>query len=238
MENKIDHAFVLAAGFGTRMMPLTATQPKPMVKVFDVPMIGHILDHLKAAGVTHVTVNGHYKPEVLEAYLKTRDDLDITFAYEEGILDTGGGLVNALDTMPKDQPFYIINGDAYWDSSEDFVLTDLAKNWDESKMDILLLLQQKEQVREGNGDYHILSNGQAKRALDRAGTHMFTGIRLCHPRVFEGQILRKFSFLECMDKAQNEGRLFGMENKGLWHHLSTPEDISDLEGLKASTAAK
>tara|TARA_B100001778_G_scaffold334948_1_gene349413 strand:- start:277 stop:993 length:717 start_codon:yes stop_codon:yes gene_type:complete len=238
MVHKIDHAFILAAGFGTRMMPLTAAQPKPMVKVFDVPMIGHILNHLKAAGVKHVTVNGHYKPEPLQEYLNTRHDLDVTFVYEEGILDTGGGLVNAVDTMPKDQPFYIINGDAYWDRAEDFVLTDLAQQWNSETMDILLLLQQKEQVREGNGDYHILENGQAERALDRSGTHMFTGIRLCHPRVFQGQTLRKFSFLELMDKAQNQGRLFGIENKGLWHHLSTPEDISDLEGLNASTAVK
>ena len=216
------------------MMPLTAQQPKPMVTVRGKPMIGHILDHLKAAGVTHVTVNGHYKPDPLEAYLNTREDLNLTFIRETKALETGGGLINGLHTMPDDAPFYIINGDAFWFNPHNGnSLLNLAAKWDSTQMELLLLLQDKDSMpgNSGKGDYAIAPNGQAQRNLNRNGSHMFAGIRICDKRIFDGESLRKFSFLELMDKAQSNGHLFGHDHTGQWHHLSTPEDITALETI-------
>ncbi|MEO0689651.1 MAG: sugar phosphate nucleotidyltransferase, partial [Pseudomonadota bacterium] len=68
-----DTAMVMAAGLGKRMRPLTATMPKPMVRVAGKPLIDHALDRLAEAGVGKAVVNVHYLADALEAHLSQRE---------------------------------------------------------------------------------------------------------------------------------------------------------------------
>lgn len=233
MLNLPKSAFVLCAGMGTRMRPLTNDTPKPLVKIFDRPILDHIFDHLKASDIEKVTLNGHYKADQIEAYAENKSkEFEVSFSYEYEILDTGGGLKKGLYTMPGNAPFYAINGDAYWVETpgSDTALTRLAHFWNPDIMDVLLLLEpvKRMSLTKGVGDYDMGTDHRLTRNISRTGTHMFTGIRLVHPRVFEFKSFEAFSFLECMDEAQEAGRLFGIEHDGLWHHLSTPEDIQSV----------
>ena len=79
MQTSIAQGMILAAGFGTRMLHLTADRPKAMVEVAGRTLIDHIIDRCKAAGVTRLVVNLHYQAEVLEAHLGDRDDVEIIF---------------------------------------------------------------------------------------------------------------------------------------------------------------
>ena len=86
-------AFVLAAGLGTRMRPLTDDRPKALVEVGGKPLIDHMLDRLAEGGARRFVVNVHYFADKLEAHLKRRSDLDIFISDERGaLLETGGGL--------------------------------------------------------------------------------------------------------------------------------------------------
>ena len=92
-----DTAFVMAAGLGKRMRPLTATRPKPLVEVAGKALIDHVLDRLRAAGVSKIVVNAHYLADALEAHLKARaSDLDVKVSDErKQLMETGGGLIQA-----------------------------------------------------------------------------------------------------------------------------------------------
>lgn len=108
-------AFILAAGFGTRMRPLTDDKPKPMVEVAGRSLIWRSLDKLQEAGIYEVVVNMHYLADVLKAHLREyseqNHDMAIHLSFEEEILDTGGGIKKALHYF-KDKPFYVIAGNA------------------------------------------------------------------------------------------------------------------------------
>ena len=92
-----DTAFVLAAGLGKRMRPLTASRPKPLVEVAGKALIDHVLDRLRSAGVGRIVVNVHYLADALEAHLKARaKDFDVRVSDErKQLMETGGGLILA-----------------------------------------------------------------------------------------------------------------------------------------------
>lgn len=234
----INHAFILAAGEGRRLRPYTDHCPKPMVKLAGKPIIDYTIDKLIAAGVTTITVNLHYMADTLAAHLQKRTDVRINLSFEDKLLDTGGGLANALDTM-NGRPFYIISGDAFWvDHPHEDTLPALAAQWDTETTDLLLLLQPADNMKltHGVGDYAFDDNGIPVRILDKTGTHMFTSIRIAHPRLFDGCPEGPFSFLQLMDKAEAEGRLRAVIHKGDWHHISTPEELERVE--KALTESR
>lgn len=108
-------AFVLAAGFGTRMRPLTDRTPKPLLPLWGQPIIHRLLVALHGWGVRHVLVNLHHAPQPLLEYLRSNPvrGLRITPLHEEEILGTGGALRAAAPYLPSDpeQPFWLVNGD-------------------------------------------------------------------------------------------------------------------------------
>ena len=80
-------AMVMAAGLGKRMRPLTATRPKPMVEVAGKPLIDHVLDRLRSAGIARVVVNVHYLADAIEAHLRHRAaDMEVLVSDERALL--------------------------------------------------------------------------------------------------------------------------------------------------------
>ena len=104
---------VLAAGLGTRLRPLTYEIPKPMVPVLDRPVMAHILDHLRAHGLTESIANLHYFPDTIKEYFGD----ELIYRYEPELLGTAGGVRNCADFLCEgdDDSFLIISGDALTD---------------------------------------------------------------------------------------------------------------------------
>ena len=231
----IEKAFILAAGLGTRLRPYTDHAPKPMVHIGGKPIIAHTIEALAAQGVKEIVVNTSHLAHVIEDYLKTIDSPRIIISHEDERLETGGGIKKALHHF-GDAPFYIINGDALWQDPQDAdqaALALLSNNWDDAKMDLLLLCMDctKFDAKEVHGDYTIAPDGQATRDKDKNGTHMFSGIRICHPRLFDGAPDGYFSFLKLMDKAEAHQRLYALPYQGIWHHISTVDDLKRVDAI-------
>lgn len=233
----ITQAFIFAAGIGKRMRPLTDHIPKPMVNVLGKPVIDHILDRLAAARIEKCVINAHHHADVLVAHLEARRGelpFEIVISREHDLLETGGGLKNALPLIDRDQPLYAVNGDAFWlDAPHMPTLDALASGWDGNAMDILLLLQpvQTMVLTHGVGDYGFTGGTHIARNRTQGGTHMFAGTRILAPRIFDDRTWpAAFSFLAMMDAAEEKQRLHGLVHEGTWHHLSTPEDVSRVNG--------
>src|ERR1700744_2689540 len=107
-----DTAMILAAGRGERMRPLSLQKPKPLLEVGGRAMLDHALDKLIAAGIKRAVVNAFYLGEQVEAHWAKRRDIEIVISKETELLDTGGGIKNALKHF--DAPFLALNADLPW----------------------------------------------------------------------------------------------------------------------------
>ncbi len=110
-------AFILAAGLGTRLWPLTDCCPKPLLEVNGRPLITYAMDHLLGIGVDRFIINTHHCPERFSEKFPTNRwrGIPIIFRHEPILLDTGGGLKNIEDLLLNDQAILCYNGDVMTD---------------------------------------------------------------------------------------------------------------------------
>lgn len=226
-------AMILAAGFGTRMHPLTNTHPKPMLTVNDKPLIDWALDRLDEVDCEQTLVNLHYLGDQIEEHLKSR----VSFIWENPVLETGGGVQNAIKHGHfKDQPFYVCNADNLWLDGEHSALARLAAAWDDETMDGLLLLQNvtKANGYDGAGDFVCEHTGVLHRLTDRAKNqpaYVFTGVQILHLRLFKGAPGGAYSLNVLYDRALAQGRLQGLVHTGDWYHVGTPKDLTATDKI-------
>jgi MurNAc alpha-1-phosphate uridylyltransferase len=226
-------AMIMAAGLGKRMRPLTATRPKPLIEVGGKPLLDHVLEKLRIAGVKKVVVNVHYLADALEAHLASRQHgLEVVISDERALLlETGGGLVKAEPLIDCD-PFLALNSDNLWIDGPADTLKLLASQWDGDKMDALLLLvpQARALNHSGMGDFHMGRTGRLRRR-DRShvAPFVFTGIQIASKRLLRDAPEGPFSTNVLWNRAIEEGRCFGAVHQGLWFDVGTPQAIQMTE---------
>jgi MurNAc alpha-1-phosphate uridylyltransferase len=231
-------AMVLAAGLGLRMRPLTERLPKPLIEVDGRTLIDRILDHLAAAGVADAVVNVHHLAAQMRQHLAARQRPRIAISDEsERLLETGGGIVKALPLLGP-APFLAVNGDVLWFDGTQPSLGDLAGFWREDRMDALLLLHPTVSAvgYDGAGDYLMDQQGRLARRRQGVAPFLFAGIQILSPRLFEGLKPEPFSLNRVYDRAEAEGRLYGVRHLGRWMHVGTPASIAEAEQAIAAAA--
>ncbi|MBX9662953.1 nucleotidyltransferase family protein [Novosphingobium sp.] len=227
-----DVAMVLAAGIGKRMRPLTATRPKPLVRVNGRALIDHSLDKLVEAGVSRAVVNVHYLPGQIEAHLAQRSAPAIAVSDErEALLETGGGMVKALPLIDAD-PFFCLNSDNVWLDGPQNAFAALSDAWDPARMDALLLLVNHARAFNytGRGDFHLDPLGRiSRRKPGRVAPFIYTGIQIVSQRLLRDAPQGAFSTGVLWDRAIADGRLYGISHNGLWFEVGAPEMIAPTE---------
>jgi MurNAc alpha-1-phosphate uridylyltransferase len=228
-------AMVLAAGLGKRMRPLTATRPKPLVDVAGKPLLDHVLDRLRAAGVRRAVVNVHYLAAAVEAHLRDQaQGLEILISDETGqLLETGGGVIKALPLI-EDDTFLIVNSDNLWVDGPVDSIQLLAQRWDEETMDALLLVVPFSQAHchGGVGDFQMDPLGRlARRAPGKPAPFVYTGVQIVSRRLFRDPPTGAFSMNLLWNRAIAEGRVFGLVHEGLWFDVGTPPAIARTEAI-------
>ena len=226
---------IMAAGFGTRMRPLTDDRPKPLVTVRGRTLLDHALDRLVAAGVTMAVINLHYRAQMVKDHLAGRRDIEIHYSMEDEILGTGGGVARALPLF-QGKSFFILNSDSVWVEGAGAALTAMPSLWDPERMDGLLLLAAMTTAMgyEGRGDFLLDVHGHIARVPERTSSpYAYPGVQIVHPRLFAGAPEGAFSTNTMWDRAIVRGRLYGTRLDGVWIHVGTPEARDEAEAYLA-----
>lgn len=185
-------AFIFAAGLGTRLKPWTDTMPKALVPYSGKPMLGHLADRLKDAGVDEIVVNVHHFAEQIVSYVRSEDDFGIKVQISDesdALLDTGGGLLHARAFLEGGtEPFIAHNVDilsnldirAFYDSGtgDNAVAKLLVSDRDSSRK----LLFDKDMRLVG---WKNLKTGQIKGHPESAAfEYAFAGVHLLSPSIY------------------------------------------------------
>ena len=225
-----DQAFILAAGFGTRMRPLTDNCPKPLLPVKGKPIVHHTLDKMEQAPIRQVVMNGHYLKDQVESFVQNYSgQIDLHFSHEEEILDTGGGVVKAGQQLDLDKDLFCVLGDSLWQGDD--IFKHLSDHFDATKMDFLLALFPVNKMINPpeKGDFHQTEEGRLSWDGDKP--YMYMGVCLVAGGIFADQPMKNFSMKDLWNTSMDAGRLYGLEYPSNWYHLSTPKDIEMFESL-------
>lgn len=234
----MNKAFVLGAGLGTRLRPLTDQLPKPLIPVLRRPLITYAFDQLLASGVNELIVNTHHLPE---KYLETFPDLtyqeaSITFRHEPVLLETAGGIANIADFVGN-EPFLVFNGDIL----TDLPLLPLIQEHGRSGNLITLALRSGGPARHIAFDYASgrITDIRNKLATGNPGTNQFTGIYAVSPEFLKHLTPGKIEsvipvFLKLIASG---GRIGGIVlDEGKWRDLGDRENYlaahKELLGVK------
>lgn len=229
-------AMLLAAGLSTRMRPLTDRTAKPLLPLGGRPLIDHALDRLAAAGVDTVVVNAHWQADQVAAHLAGRTSPQVILRREAVLLDTGGGVKAALDLLGP-EPFFVVNGDAFWVDGPRPALARLAAAFDPVRSDGVLLVHRSFQVHAdvGFGDFALDPGGVLRRRGEREVVpYIYAGVQLISPALLEGTPDGTFSMNQAWNRAMAARRLDAIVHDGLWFHLSTPADLTEAETILAA----
>jgi MurNAc alpha-1-phosphate uridylyltransferase len=233
----IDTAMLMAAGLGKRMRPLTATRPKPLVKVAGTALMDHALARMEAGGIRKVVVNVHYLADTVEAHLRARkSDMEFLISDERAkLLETGGGLMHAKSLL-GDDPFFCANSDNLWVDGPRETFDMMRSLWDADRMDALLLLVPlaRAQCHSGPGDFHMDAAGRlSRRKQSHVAPFVFTGVQILSPTLLVDPPGDIFSTNIFWNRAMQAGRLYGVSHQGLWFDVGTPQAIPVVEAMLA-----
>ncbi|MDR3450433.1 MAG: nucleotidyltransferase family protein [Alphaproteobacteria bacterium] len=226
-----DTAMVLAAGLGQRMRPLTLTKPKPLQLVGGRTMLDHALDKLVDADIKRAVVNTFYLAEQIETHLQTRTDIEIVISRESELLDTGGGIANALRHFGG-LPFFALNADLPWMDGTTPSLLRMKDKWDAAKMDALLLLMKRDKARGfgADGDFMMEASPDGfgriwRKDMRHIRPYVMISAQILKPELFANPPAKIFSNNRIWNNAEARNRLYGIEHDGSCYHIGTPEDL-------------
>jgi mannose-1-phosphate guanylyltransferase len=223
--SEITQAFVLAAGLGTRLRPLTDELPKPLIPIFQKPLVTFALDHLIGVGVNRFIINTHRHPELFENFFSTREyaGFPTTLVHEPDLLETGGGIKN-VESHLGSEPFLTYSGD---------ILTDV---------DLHPLIQ--EHFRRGNDVTLALRHtGLAAAVALRdhrvvdisnrygvAGNFDFANIAVWNSAIFQRIPQKKVSFIPILGDWIGQGARIGgvVMDDGKWFNISSRAEYLEV----------
>lgn len=224
-------AMILAAGFGKRMLPLTATTPKPLLQVGGKALIEYPINKLAVLGVNDIVINHAYLGQRIVDYLGNGEALgvQITYSAETEPLETAGGISKALPLLGS-EPFILVNGDI-WSDFDFNVLTTSGRKLSTACLGHLILVPNPEHNTEG--DFSIDVNGRLIES-DGVKSYTYSGMAVLTAALFERYGVSSGPLAPLLRLALADGLLTAEVHTGLWFDVGTPERLASVDQLVRS----
>lgn len=224
--------FLLAAGRGERMRPLTDELPKPLLTIKNKSLLAWHLEALSRAGIKEVVINHAWLGHKIEEALGngSQFDLNITYSPETSALETAGGIRKALPLLNPSDYFLVLNGDVF---SPNLLIEQLLEQVSSLRsmpnQPLAHLLMVPNPVQHPEGDFYLKDSKVANESLDGAEKLTFSGIGLYHRDLFkdvELDVPTKLAPL--LREAMADNRVSGEKYTGPWHDVGTPQRLQEL----------
>ena len=218
---------LLAAGHGKRMLPLTETTPKPLLKVGELSLIEHHLQNLGTQGFINIIINIAYLGEQIRDHLGCGNNFGVNITYsdesETGALETAGGIAKAL-TLIKSDPFIVINADIWTDYSFKNLLNKTANP-------AYLVLVENPEHNLG-GDFSLSKNSSNLININSNDkSYTFSGIAKYKKSLFTNLSAKKYPLAPIFNKLLKSNELKGELYNGQWNDIGTPQRLAEMNAI-------
>ena len=220
---QIDTALILCAGFGKRLLPLTKSVPKPLLKIGDLTLLEKTIKLIGKLKIKRIKINIFYLSNEIKKFvnqLNTNIDIELI---EDGneILDTGGGIFNMIKDS-TDENFIVFNPDTVWNESYNKYILEMTDLYLKQKINNILLVVHRDMSfdKRLQGDFNLV-NGKLSR--DGNKNFIYTGCQIFNKNIFSKTTKKKFSINEIWNKQINESQLFGYESNIEFLHTTDLE---------------
>ena len=226
----IKKAMILAAGFGKRISPLTLKTPKPLLEIGKETLLSNTIKFLESFGIKEVVINVHYLGEQIINYVnKNKFNLNIkTIEEKDEILDTGGGVLNAIHHF-SEEAFLIINPDTIWNLRylEELKLMEKLFFQNKKKCVLLLVNKKKSFDQSFKGDFNLSGNLVERKSSNNLD-YIYTGLQIAEPDIFTEINEKVFSMNKMWDKLIKDNSLYAIESSIDFLHVSTLDIYKNL----------
>ena len=226
---KINTAFILCAGFGKRLNPLTLKKPKPLLQIKNQTIIEDCINTVIKLKVENIFLNTFYLSEQITDFFKNKNFSVKIKIIEDGknILDTGGGILNMINHSDS-YDFFVFNPDTIWNENYVSEINDMQKYYFQNNLNNILLLVNKELSFDNNlvGDF-ALEDNTIKKSFEK--NFIYTGCQILNKSLFNKYEVKKFSIVNIWNKLLINQQLYGFESKNKFYHLTNLEIFKKLK---------
>ena len=209
---QIDTALILCAGFGKRLLPLTKTVPKPLLKIGESTLLEKTIKLIEQIKIKKIKINIFYLSDEIKKFIKqlnTNIDIDLIEDGDE-ILDTGGGIFNMIKDSTEEN-FLVFNPDTIWNENYNKYILEMTNFYFKKKISNILLVVHKDLSfdKRLQGDFNLVNE---KLIKDNNKKFIYTGCQIINRNIFSKTTKKKFSMNEIWTNQMKEFQLFGYES--------------------------
>jgi N-acetyl-alpha-D-muramate 1-phosphate uridylyltransferase len=224
--------FLLAAGRGERMRPLTDNLPKPLLTIRNKSLLAWHLESLAKAGLQNVVINHAWLGEKIEASLGNGSQfgLHIQYSPEGKALETAGGIVKALPILQAEDYFLVINGDVFTPNlNVHKLMGEVSTLRSNPAKPLAHLLMVPNPIQHPNGDFYLKDGQVSDQQLSGAERLTFSGIGIYHKDLFKDlEFGAPAKLAPLLREAMGHNKVSGEKYSSPWHDVGTPQRLEEL----------
>jgi MurNAc alpha-1-phosphate uridylyltransferase len=228
---RINTAFILCAGFGKRLNPLTLNTPKPLIKFNNIAVLETCISLIESLGIQQIIINTFYLKDQIHSFINNKKFRSKISIVEDGdeILDTGGGINNMMK-YTNEENILIFNPDTIWNTNYANEIIEMEKLYFSKQLKNILLLVKKELSFDKNlrGDFNLIDNLIIKNN-DRK--FIYTGCQIINKKLLFDYKDKNFSISNVWNYLIKKKELYGFETTKEFYHLTDLETFKKLQDL-------